>query len=216
MRYVFMPDVIPASRSAIPRIVRALKRGAVIVYPTDTVYGLGCAATKTAAILRTLRMKKRKEKPFPLLVSGLGMGEKYAVINDAQKRMLQQLWPGAVTAVLPAKKHLEKISLEPYRNIGLRSPKHTFLLSLLSSLKCPLIGTSANQAGEPAARTFVQAIAAFTENPEGLKPDFFIDGGTLPGRSSTVVDLTGYEPRILRRGPIRKAAIMAMWRKIQQ
>jgi len=176
----------------------------VIVYPTDTVYGLICNARSKIAVRRLFRIKKRSlEKAIPVFVQDVKMAKKFAHINKKQEEFLKKVWPGRVTCVLKAKKKFPQGVLEKDGTIGLRIPRHKALNQLILNSNLPLSATSANIAGKPASTKIKNIINQF--NKEKFQPDLIINAGNLkPSKPSTVVDLTVKKLKILRRGAIKK------------
>jgi len=171
------------------KALSVLRKGGVLVCPTDTVYGLVCDARNKKAVKRLYKIKKRpRTKPLPIFVSGVEMAKTLAKINPRQEKYLKKVWPGAVTAVLPKKRGQGAI--------GLRVPKHDFILDLVQRIG-PLTGTSANISGQPASTRVKEVVRQF-ENQK-LQPDLIIDGGNLKrNKPSKVVDIRVFPPKILR------------------
>ncbi|MDO8577360.1 MAG: L-threonylcarbamoyladenylate synthase [Candidatus Wildermuthbacteria bacterium] len=167
----------------------ALKKGKVLVCPTDTVYGLVADATNKQAIRKVFQIKQRSpNKPLPLFVRDMRMAKKHARISKEQELFLKKVWPGKITAVLKAK---EK------GTIGLRIPKHHFITKLLQIFAQPLTGTSANTAGLKPARSLEEILSQFEKRKH--QPDIVVDGGKLPfSKPSKVIDLTSDKKKILR------------------
>jgi len=184
-----------------------VRRGGLIVYPTDTVYGLGCDPFNLKAIKRLLQVKdpmqKRKEKPLPILSNSLSNIERVAQISSAARILAERFWPGPLTLILP-KKNLPKIGTSGQEDIGVRIPNNETSLMLLRASGGLLIGTSANKTGCPPPINMNEAIEQL-----GDQVDLFLDGGTTQVKvSSTVVDMTHREPRILRQGAINLNQIL--------
>jgi L-threonylcarbamoyladenylate synthase len=179
--------------------VRILKRGGVIVFPTDTVYGLGADAFNSRAVERIYEIKNRpRHQQFPLLISDISQLTAMAgEIPGIARFLAERFWPGGLTLVLPKADSLPA-HLAPGRSIAVRVPKHPVCLALIQGLGNPVIGTSANISGQPPALT-----ADEPEQQLGGKIDLLINGGKCPGgRESTVVDVTHEAPVILRQGII--------------
>lgn len=180
---------------------RILRSGGIVVGPTDTVYGIFADATDPAAIQKVFSLKNRpNEKAFPIFVKGITTARHYAYISDAKAKILRQIWPGPVTAIFHHKEKLPKILTGELDTIGIRIPRHSFLLELLSRLDFPLLQTSANISTKPPATAILEISAYFAVH----EPDLVIDGGIIAGSVSTVVDFTGENPRILRTGIVSK------------
>lgn len=174
-----------------------LKKGGVIILPTDTVYGLSGLISNRQTIKKILSIKKRQfRKPLPLLVASISMAKKYAFINRQQMSFLKNCWPGAVTAVLNSKTKMPP-PLTLKGKIGLRIPNYPWLIKLIKKLDQPLIGTSANLSGQPPISK-IKEIIKFCRQA-AVKPNLIISAGNLTKRRpSTVIDLTVEPPLILR------------------
>lgn len=182
--------------------VEHFRKGEIVVYPTDTVYGVGCIANNSEAIRRLYKIKQReKGKPTHLLISSLTQAEKYTHTTDERFKLLsERFWPGALTIILAAKETvLDEITgfSDGVRTIGLRMPNHPLLVEIIEELGEPILGPSANFAGKEPPKSLNEV------DKEFLKlVDFTLDekcGGEL---SSTIVDITRTPHRILRNGPI--------------
>ena len=184
--------------------IRILNKGGIIAFPTDTVYGLGCDAFCLGAVERTYRVKRRpRHLPFPLLLSDRSQVTAVAKpLSGIALSLARQFWPGPLTLVLA-----KSDSLPPYLSSGgtvaVRISSHPICLTLIEGIGNPLVGTSANVSGRPAALT-----ADEVRQQLGDEIDLIIDGGECPGgQESTIVDVTGIVPRILRQGIIPRDEI---------
>ncbi|MFA6375826.1 MAG: L-threonylcarbamoyladenylate synthase [Candidatus Paceibacterota bacterium] len=184
-------------QNTVETAARILKKGGVVVAPTDTVYGLIADATNDSAIKKIYAIKKRsREKPLPVFVKNMAMANKFAEISQNQRKILEEKWPGKVTAIL-RRKHDLKIFGVAGDTIALRIPFYHFINSLLETLDSPLAGTSANISGKPASTKIDDIIQQFL----GLNPlpDIFINAGDLAdSKSSTIIDMTKQEIKIIR------------------
>src|SRR3989344_405435 len=141
------------SGEVVKKAAAALKKGKVLVCPTDTVYGLLADATNKKAVRKVFQIKQRSpNKPLPLFVRDMRMAKKLAHISKDQELFLKKVWPGKVTAVLKAKAG---------DTIGLRIPKHHFAAKLLKAFPRPLTGTSANIAGLKPTRSLKEILSQF-------------------------------------------------------
>ena len=178
-----------------------LASGGVIAFPTDTVYGLGCDAANARAVRAIYETKGRKEdKSLVLFVSttseALALGEG----NEAAERLAECFWPGPLTLVLKAREDCPRAVVAQDGTVALRIPNHPVSLALARAFGKPLATTSANRSGEPEATEPARVYDLFKG-----KIDVFLDGGKSgEGRPSTVVDVSGKEIIILRRGKITK------------
>ncbi len=195
---------------SIVKMADVLNRGGAVVFPTDTVYGLAVNALKEHTIERLFKIKKRPEsKPIPIIVRDIEMVKKIAFVNSKIEKALTDVWPGAVTVVLEKRKDIPEILTGGKRTVGLRIPDCKITRFLMEKLDYPITATSANFSGEPPIRHSKEIINKFGKVYPW--PDLFLDAGDLPENlPSTVLDLTGPKPKILRVGPITKKDLLRM------
>ncbi len=182
-----------------------VKNGGLVIYPTDTVYGLGCDPLNPEAVKRIFKAKgKKRKKPLPILASSKEHVERIALLSEKARKIAEKFWPGYLTLVLPKKRSLPDIVTCNLDSVGVRVPRHEIAMQLISLSGGLLAGTSANRTGVKPPRTAQEAAGQI-----GKEVDLIIDGGpTALGVSSTVVDLTVEPPRILREGPVSLKEIM--------
>ena len=199
-----MPLILPASDPAArERAAQALRRGELVVLPTDTVYGLAAWPWNAAAIARIYAAKGRPDtKAIPVLVGETEhLTQITASLPPCAEHLAAHFWPGALTLVVPKHPNLPP-ALSPYPTVGVRMPAHEDALALLR-LTGPLAVTSANRSGVAPARTAAEAVAQL-----GDAVAVVLDAGNAPGGlPSTVVDCTATPPQILRAGPVRAEAL---------
>ena len=191
-------------------IAADLRLGAVMAYPTETFYALGAAALTKKAVDRVFRLKKREaSKPLSFIVSDMDMvGDVVASLPLPFMTLAAEFWPGPLTLVLRAADGLPEALLGPGRTIALRIPPIAWLRDLVRDLGEPLTATSANLSGEAGLSDPNEVRRLF----DG-QVDLIVDSGPSPGGTpSTIVDLTGERPRILREGRIPAARIEALLR----
>ncbi len=178
------------------RIAELLRQDGVIAYPTDTLFGLGCLASRKKAVDRILQIKGRDpKKPMSILCADMEMLCRYARHLDTPTfRLLKQMLPGPYTVLLPASREVPRY-LQNKRVVGLRIPDHPFCLGLTKLLGEPIITTSANLSGQPTLNT-----AWELEEELGHALDMVVDCGQPLGQGSTIVDLSGEEPALVREG----------------
>jgi L-threonylcarbamoyladenylate synthase len=186
--------------------VNVLKNGGVIAMPTDTLYALSASARDASAVRRVYEIKVREQgKPLPLFVSGIGMAEELGLMNDAARRLAGRYWPGALTIVVAKQPEFESEALAGGSTVAIRQPDNPYGQAILEGLGQPLTATSANRSGgaDPVSADEVR------RQLEG-EIDLVIDTGPCAvGVSSTIVDCSGPEIRILRQGAISAEAIEA-------
>ena len=177
---------------------RIVKRGGLVVYPTETVYGLGCDPLNVQAVKRILDVKGDRKKPLPILAASIADANKVAFVSLDGKRLAAKFWPGPLTMVFPKKPALSDVVTFGWNSVGLRIPDNDVALRLTRLSGGLLIGSSANRTGEEPPRSFHE----ISEELKGMV-DVVLDGGAAAqGKPSTVADLTSEKLRILREGPI--------------
>jgi L-threonylcarbamoyladenylate synthase len=186
-------------RAVLGEAVAALEAGRLVVLPTDTVYGLAAHPRWPAAIAQVYAVKQRPaEKALPLLVAGAAQAASVVRLSPPAERLTARFWPGGLTLVLPA--------LDGAETLAVRMPAHPVPLALVRALGGPLATTSANRSGLPSCTT---AAAVQAQLPAGYA--VLIDAGPSPGgRDSTVLDLAGEVPRVLRAGAVAVAELEAV------
>jgi tRNA threonylcarbamoyl adenosine modification protein (Sua5/YciO/YrdC/YwlC family) len=185
-----------------PRFVRMavdiLSSGGIIIYPTDTVYGMGCNVANKDAIERIHLLKRqRTDKPFSFVCSDLTHISEYAHVSNAAFKIMKHLIPGPYTFILPAAKmkQLPRILVSKRKTVGIRVPASPTTLAIVNKLGHPILSTSVTtEEGE--LLNDPERIAGEFRN----QVDMIIDGGTLISEPSTVLDLTDDHPVLLRRG----------------
>ncbi len=206
---------MPAKSSSVPiretlggradDAVRVLREGGVAAIPTDTVYGLAAAYDSEQAVERVFRIKSRPSGlALPLLLDDASSVEHYASnVSDVFWPLVKAFWPGPLTVVLRKSEAVSQRLTAGRETVGLRVPAHWLPRYISKSLDKAITGTSANLSGSPSLRT-----AREVEEQLGDAVDLVIDGGNAgDGKASTVVDLSGETPIILREGSITMAAI---------
>lgn len=178
--------------------VEVLRTGGLVVYPTDTVYGLGADPSQPAAVQRIFKAKGRPdEKAIVWLVTSLSQVRSVIEVTPGSEALAARFWPGPLTLVL----WRAHPSTDALPTLAVRAPAHPAALAIIGALGRPVATTSANQSGEPATRSAEEALAAL-----GDQVDLIIDAGPSPlGYESTILDLTCSPPRLLRPGPVTTA-----------
>ncbi len=172
----------------IEKAVEVLKKGGVIIFPTDTVYGMGCRFDNKSAIAR-IRNIKGSNQEFPLLISNIDQSHHIVKINDVAKNLAQRFWPGGLTIIVEKASGLGKI--------GIRIPSHKIPLTLIEKIGVPIIGTSANFHGQKSPTSYEDLDKRLIS-----MVDFVVHGECDKKIQSTVVDSTTLPVRILRRGAV--------------
>lgn len=176
-------------------VVTVLRRGGVGVIPTDTIYGIAGSAMQSKAVERIYRLRQRdKRKPFIILISSAVALRQFGIRLDKYRRsFLKEAWPGPVSVILPAPLKKYRYLHRGKNSLAFRVPAPPKLRTLLRKTG-PLVVPSANPAGKTPAATIKEAQEYF-----GSEADFYVDAGRMAGKASTLIDLTGNTPVILRK-----------------
>lgn len=176
--------------------VSALKNGELIIYPTDTIYGIGCDMTNKKALDKLNQLKNRpKNKSFSFICKDLSVASRYAVLTDTAHRVMRRTLPGPYTFVLPKGEGIPRKMTSSTHSVGIRIPDHPVTHAIAEGFGSPIITTSVNVATE-------EPVAAVGD----LAPEFIaavaviIDFGPLENEPSTVIDFTGDSPEVVRKG----------------
>lgn len=184
------------SERELQRVVRILEQGGIVIYPTDGVYAFGCSLHAPRAIERLRRMKRSKGE-LAVVFESLARVAEYCRVDNAAFRILKRNLPGPFTFVLAASSRIPDRALERRRTIGARIPSNAIARAIVAALDCPLVSASVHDDDQ---------VVEYTTDPEliheryGREVDLVIDGGVGDNVPTTVVDLTGDEPEILREG----------------
>ena len=180
--------------------VSILRQGGLVAFPTDTVYGLGAGVNIPQAVERVYRVKERPPNmALPLLLADISqISEVAEPVPPIAWLLAKKFLPGALTIVLPKSKSVPDTITAGGKTVAIRIPAHPVPVALVQGLGMPIVGTSANLSGKPSALTAGDVYSQF-----GDRVDLVIDGGRYRGsRESTVIDITGEVPVILREGAI--------------
>ncbi len=211
MSRVLAVDATSPEPALLEEAGKALKRARLIVYPTETFYALGADALNQAALARLFELKGRsKEKVLSVIVASRAMlAELAAEVPEEADRLADRFWPGPLTLILKAKPGLPQGIVSAKGAVAARISSHPVANQLVNILGRAITATSANPSGQKAPTQADQVIESF-----GHKIDLILDAGpSRGGKASTLVDLTGKPPRILRPGAISKEAIWAVLKK---
>lgn len=190
----------PFDHAVLDEAALCMMRGAVIAFPTDTLYGLGCSLFDAAAVEQVRRLKQRVPGhafisliPEPAQADGLALA-----ISPVARRLMQHGWPGPLSLIFEAGVRVPQAVCGEGGTIALRCPRDPLSLALLKHFGGPVVSSSANLSGQPTATT-AQAVAELFGNQLAL----ILDGGPRSeGQSSTLVDVSGPRPRLLRQGAL--------------
>lgn len=195
MSTILHTNPVNPQRRHILRVVEALREGGLVSYPTDTTYAIGCDLLNKRAIERIYALKKRdRRKPVSILCADLKELSRYAVISNSAYRIIRRHLPGPYTFILPATPLVPKVMLTPQKMVGVRIPDCRIVREMVEALGRPVISTSAT--GED---------GTLLNDPEEIERRFrgkidVVIAEACPGEPSSIIDLTGNEPVIIREG----------------
>ena len=186
----------------ISEVLKHLRMGNILALPTDTLYAISCDAFNKEAVQRVYDIKKRPlEKQFPIFMSCLEMASQYVYFNELSLRLANKFWPGPLTLILPLRKDSESYRfLKSFcidDRIAIRVPNNDLIIELISSLKRPLIGTSANTSGAEPIVSYQELCSQFED-----KLDLIIEGACNINLASTIALCEDNVIKILREGSL--------------
>jgi L-threonylcarbamoyladenylate synthase len=202
------PENLRESEEAIVEAAKVMLAGGTVVFPTDTVYGLGCDATNEQAVKKIFKIKGRQDtKPLAVIVRDIEMAKKVAFVDKRLEKALNIIWPGAVTVILWRRHKLPAVLTAKEETIGLRVPDYKLMHLLSENMGRPFVATSANISGEQATNKIEEVLKHFEKN--AFRPDLILDAGDLKCcEPSTVLDLSKEKPKIVRIGPVNKDKLL--------
>ena len=197
----FPPDV----QRQVDDGIHVLRQGGIVAYPTDTVYGLGASMRIPHAVQRVFAAKRRpRDMALPLLVADASqIAELAARVPPVARQLIDSFMPGALTLVLPTSRAVPAIVTAGGSTVAVRIPDHPIPLALIEGIGAPLVGTSANLSGRPSPLTAAEVRSQFGDEIDAV----IDDGERCRGTESTIVDVTGETPVILREGAISAEAL---------
>ena len=197
-------NIHPADTENIGKAAEIIRNGGVAVYPTETVYGIGCNPRNREACERVIQVKGREGKPLPIICGNMKSAEDAAIFNDTARKLSSHFWPGPLMLILEVRGSYPHAVTQGNKTIGLRIPGSDIARRLAAESGGCIVSTSANKSGQPAATS-----AREVWNQLGDMVDMILDGGPSPeSGGSTILDLSGKIPKILRIGPISEDEIM--------
>ena len=190
-------ETIKYKKMDIEKIINVLISGGILAFPTDTVFGLGCIMDEKAT-KRIYEAKGRSfDKPLPMMCSSLEMIESVAYVNEKARKIIDAFVPGAITLIFKKKNNVEDYITQGKDTIGIRVPDDEFILNLIDRLSMPLMVTSANNSGEESLLKWKDVYKVMNG-----RIDAIVCEDATGDVSSTIVDVTGEDIKILREGPI--------------
>ncbi len=183
------------------KAVEILRDGGIVIFPTDTAFGIGCRIDNESSVEKLFQLRNRPEnQATPVLVNGIEMAKKYLEeVPDDVQVLMNKYWPGALTIVLQSR--IDKVPLLVRgggETLGVRMPNHKILLEIIGKVGVPILGPSANFHGEKTPYKFEDLDPALVR-----KVDFVVDGQTSKGKISTVIDCSVNPWKIIREGAVR-------------
>ncbi len=202
----FNPQILEEALQA----KEALFNHGVVAFPTETVMGLGVLFDDFAAYNKLNKVKERPEdKPYTMMVKDIEQIEKYAIIDECTRRVIQEFMPGSLTVLLRVREGTVPSYVTHGTNvIGMRIPTNIEAIKLLEVVGKPLLVPSANKSGHSPALTSKEVIEIF-----GKEIDYVMSGKAQNGQPSTIVDLTKETPKVVRVGPIKEEDIIEVWKQ---
>ncbi len=200
-----MTEVVRVENPDSPqRVASVLNKGGVVIYPTETLYGLGTLAINDESVKKVFSLKERLHgKPIPVLVKDKEMLTEYVVVTDVANRLIEKFLPGPLTLVLKEKKIFPYLISAGTGNIAIRISRHPFVKRLFDFLSEPLTSTSANISDRENLFSFEEIFETFNS-----KVELIVDSGNIPrSKGSTVIDLTVKPVFIIREGDISRERI---------
>lgn len=177
------------------RVIEIIQSGGIVVYPTDTFYGLGCDMMQKRSVEKVYAMKgKDRKHPLSFICADLKNISRYAVVSNQAYKLMKRIFPGAYTAILPTSREVPRLMQSKSATVGIRIPDHPVALMLAETLDNPIITTSVpSDEGTPYS------------DPDRIAHRFpfldaVIDCGIIAPQPSTILDLTGAQPRLIRQG----------------
>lgn len=182
--------------------IQVLKNGGIVIFPTDTAFGIGCRIDDEAAVKRLFAIRRRPQtQATPVLVSSLQMAQEYLkpIPQDVIEKLIKPYWPGALTIVLPCRTEKVPVLVRGgTQTLGVRVPNHSKTVALINGVGVPILGPSANFNGEKTPYEFADLDKTLVD-----QVDFVVSGECAVKQASTVVDATKSPWKILRQGAVK-------------
>jgi len=204
------PDNIKKASNDTAKI---LKSGGAVIYPTDTLYGLGVNALNENAVIKIQKIKRQdRNKPISVVVKDMKMAKKIACIDSKVEKILEKVWPGSITVVLRKKDIVPYALTGGEETIAIRISDNRFISTLMKKIDFPITTTSANISGEKNLLESAEIIKKFKNSTPYL--DLFVDAGDIKDpTASTIIDLTTTIPKIIRMGIVGKDKMQKFFEK---
>ena len=197
MTRVLKIDPVSPQPDILNEALDALRKGGIVAFPTDTVYGLGCDPWMEEAVEKIYEAKGRGRKPLPIIADSVSRAEDLGVFNHRAKMLVSEFWPGPLTIKIFPRREVPPYLLDEDGRVAIRVPDHPVPLELARGLGGYIVGTSANRSGSPSPVT-VEEVLTQLHNI-----DLILDGGPTTYKSpSTIIDVTRNPPIVLRIGAV--------------
>ncbi|MBI4422132.1 MAG: threonylcarbamoyl-AMP synthase [Elusimicrobia bacterium] len=195
----------PLAGPDLEAVAEAARQGKPVAFPTDTVYGIGCAGMSQEGVRRICQLKGRDAlKPLPILIDSKEAVRRWVEWTPAAEALASRYWPGPLTLVLKPTKEGRLLTSQEFPTLAIRVPAHPVALALLRACGVPLAVTSANLSGRPALAWGAEVARAL-----GGQVEYVVDGGRVSGTESTVADVSGGPIRVLREGALSLPQLVA-------
>ncbi len=210
MPLIFKADLdSPRSEEVVSQAAQIILRGGVLAFPTETYYGLAALASDREAVERVYSLKRRPpDKSLSILIADLAELKNWvmAIPNEAHN-LMARFWPGPLTLVFAAAKHVPASLTAGTGKVGVRISPHPIAQALVQAVGAPITATSANRSGAPSCRNSTEVLAQL-----GSDLDAVLDAGLTPGgKVSTIADVSIRPPKILRTGAITAREVLSCW-----
>ena len=184
-----------------------LREGGLVVYPTETAYGLGANALDQVAVTEMYALRQRPgDQPTHIIVPDIETAKKYAVLGPSAEQLAQSFWPGALTMILKKKETVYNTPSGERDTLAVRVPGNETTLALAKLAEVPITTPSANRRGDGTPYSILDVTHSFGTDIDRV--EVILDAGVLPGvEQSTFIDMSGDEPELMREGPISRAEI---------
>lgn len=203
-----MPQIINLATTPTPEVIKTavevLSRGGLVIFPTETLYGIGADATNQAAIDKLLQYKSRREgKPLSIAVNSPAMAEEYVEVNATARNLYQNFLPGPLTVVSKSRGKVARGVESEFGTLGIRIPDYQLVLDIVTAFGKPITATSANASYQKRPHQVADILEAISDKQKDLI-DLILDAGELPKRDpSTVVDTTLNQEVVVRQGAVK-------------
>lgn len=189
-------------KAVLKKAASVIKNGGVVVYPTDTAYGLAADALNEHAIGKLFIIKQRIQKPLPVIVDSEKMLSKVAIVSNEEKKIIKKYWPGALTIIFTKQKSVPSFLTLGLSTIGVRIPNNKIALEFITACGTPLTSTSANISGQGNCYS-IECVTKMFRSSES-QPDLLLDAGELAEVPvSTIIKVEQKKISIIRHGPIK-------------